>query len=73
MLVRGGKVEHALEFKASSAPTVTAGFHAATSQLSPTLVSVVHPGPDDGYPSGDGTETIGLLPLVRRLRGHPRA
>ncbi len=68
VLVRGGRPVVAAEVKRSTAPTVSAGFRRAVSDVRADATYLVHPGSGDPYRSGDA-EVIGLHDLVSRLRG----
>lgn len=69
VLVRGGRVEFAIEVKRSTAPSIGAGFHRAAHDVEASERWIVHPGVDGGaYPAGEAT-VIGIHEAVQRLRG----
>jgi predicted AAA+ superfamily ATPase len=68
VLCHGGQPRIGIEFKLSSAPTLTAGFHRACADLQLERRYLVHPDNDrPAYQHGDVT-VIGLTALTRTLR-----
>lgn len=68
MVVDFGPRERMLfEVKATTAPTLTRGFHAASADLAPTRRFVIHQG-RDRFPMADGIEALALADAVRTLK-----
>jgi len=68
LLTRGGRPEVAIEVKLSTAPTLTAGFHRACTDLGVERRFVVHPSVATEPYQTSGTTVSGLESLVRELR-----
>ena len=67
VLVRGGRIDVAVEIKRSTAPTLSPGFRSACAVLRPKSAFLVHGGTGQ-WPLSDGTTAIGLLELLDRLK-----
>lgn len=67
VLVRGGRVEAAVEIKRSTAPTPSRGFRSACAVLRPQRAVLVHGG-TGSWPLGDRATAMSLLDLLESLR-----